>query len=400
MKILISISATALPVFKKGNRVLVKVENNAWYSGTLTSAGKKLQVTFDDGDKATIEAEDFKLVKILLTTKAYKRTLSNVEAKTLYTPAKVVKTDLPLTPKEKAKVTKVETAKVVLAPVKPLPANVGINPDRKGKQVLLDLYEKCGDAELFTKASSPAAKLFYLKTVYRNANQHIFGDRLAFPTIYLMKVQKTTSFRGRGVWKPGRRELGVSPRLFNAGEAHVLSTFIHEMCHQAVSELDKVNDRTAGGHGPNWTAWMHKTGIPAARYDATDHTEYMTDAEKNSHVAMMDDKALAIRGQTPISYPRKHQAAMFYTLREKKWMKGVVSDITRKGIIFVASIPGSSWSILPPRTEPWLYELPEGERSTYETPEWRQAADNALTNMAHNTSVRSIKRNMKKTSWF
>lgn len=51
------VSATAF-AFGKGDRVLALWEDAYWYPGTVTAVnGKVLTITFDDGDKATVDAE-------------------------------------------------------------------------------------------------------------------------------------------------------------------------------------------------------------------------------------------------------------------------------------------------------------------------------------------------------
>ena len=51
------VSATAFG-FGKGDRVLALWEDAFWYPGTVTAVqGNVLTITFDDGDKATVDAE-------------------------------------------------------------------------------------------------------------------------------------------------------------------------------------------------------------------------------------------------------------------------------------------------------------------------------------------------------
>ena len=82
-KILISLSA-GTSGFKKDDRVVVKVANHHWFTGTVKRAGVKLHVDFDDGDHAILEEPDFKRVKPLLVKKTSKKPLNNREAQELY----------------------------------------------------------------------------------------------------------------------------------------------------------------------------------------------------------------------------------------------------------------------------------------------------------------------------
>jgi hypothetical protein len=384
MKLLISLAAPA--TFKKDDRVVVKIKKDEWYTGTVKSFGKKLRIAFDDGEVVTVDPEDFKLVKLLIKNKKTKKHLTNEEAKALYT-----KTIQVLRPKptKVAKTTRAEPEKV-------LPKHVGIDPTRKGKQIPEDLYLKCGNAAAFTKTNTKSGRLYYLHLAYNKANQTIFDNRLNIPTIYLMKTQKTSSFRGRGIWKPVKRQLGISPRLFNAGEAHVLNTLVHEMCHQAVIELDKYYGREEGGHGRHWRAWMAKTGIPVSRYDMTDFTEYMTDDEKKTHTDRVTAVKNAKEGKTEIIWMHKGKPAMFFDPRTKAWEKGVIVGPTRGKLAFIKDPSKSSWTLLPNKGKGWLYEMPDEERPKYETQVWKDAVERTLDSIETNKEVRAQRRALRR----
>lgn len=381
MKILISLAAAT---FKKGDRVIVKIKNNEWHTATVKSFRTKLRIDFDDGDDAIVDPEDFGLVKPLVKDKVSKKPLTNLEAKALYT---AVREPRPKRPEKK----------LTLKPTTNLPANVGLDPNRRGKQVPVDLYLKCGNHSAFANSKTASMKLYYLHYAYNKANEAIFGNQLNIPEIYLMKTQKMQSFRGRGIWKAGRRQIGVSPRLFNAGEAHVLSTLIHEMCHQAVTEIDKVIDRSQGGHGPNWVAWMQKTGIPPSRYDTTDHMEYMTDAEREHHDKVQDAKALALRGQTPIDYPKQYQPAMYYKTDHQTWVKGVVAGFDGKNLIFANNVNPSTWVLFKNMATGRLYELPAEQKQAYSTLMWKTVADQVMTNVNKNKETLAARRALKQS---
>jgi hypothetical protein len=110
MKVQISLSATS---FEKGDRIIAKIAKNEWHTGTVTRAGAKLGLKFDDGATATVDPEDFKLVKKLTTDKVSKKPLTDVQAKPLFAkvkkekatkdpkPGKKVKVDVSALPSEK-----------------------------------------------------------------------------------------------------------------------------------------------------------------------------------------------------------------------------------------------------------------------------------------------------------
>lgn len=72
---LISLSAGAA-ITMKGERVVVRMGKNDWLVGTVTRAGAKIYVAFDDGSSAVVEAPDFKHVKVLTAKNAAKKVKS------------------------------------------------------------------------------------------------------------------------------------------------------------------------------------------------------------------------------------------------------------------------------------------------------------------------------------
>lgn len=527
MKVIIDLRQQSLSAgdhgFKKGDRVIVRVAKDEWYTGSVIKAGAKLvKVDFDDGQEADIEPEDFKHIKTLLVDKKFKKPLTLAKAKELYTAPKTAPKKVP-TVKPATKPTKVKVAlkkpasglsnplgkgkwriflsqkdgkwecevrdhptdpdykegtpfkfktaedalsygmkqlgrarfrimyypkprktskpiqikanldnalselakalkanpaievevkptkkpevtktPIKLKPTAPVPPNVGIDPNRKGKQISEELYLACGDAEQFAKAAKGGndSKLYYLYKVYERANKHIFGGRLTRPNVYLMKMQKTHNFRGRGIWKPSRRELGISPRLFIAGESHVLNTFIHEMCHQAVTDIDRVNDRTEGGHGPNWVAWMRKAGIPPARYDMTDATEYMDDHEKALKEKRDAAKQNAFDGKKQIYSFGKGTIGQFYSARDMKWVKGVVAGFTATKCHFVDDPYSSRWITLPNKGAGWIYQLDDKkEEEKFKGPQWDRAIQLVNESNQIRSDRRASRRNARRGLW-
>lgn len=92
MKLQISLSApaAAAPPITKGARVVAKV-GREWFVGTITRAGAKPVILFDDGIKATItDQADLKDVKVISPkSKKMKKPLSAADAKALVAAGKV-----------------------------------------------------------------------------------------------------------------------------------------------------------------------------------------------------------------------------------------------------------------------------------------------------------------------
>lgn len=103
MKIQISLAQTSLSAttFAKGDRVVVRAAKDEWYVGTVTRAGVKLSVTFDDGASTTVDDADFKHVKMLTTknpAKMVKRAQTDDSAKAMFAkpaPAPKAKAKIP-----------------------------------------------------------------------------------------------------------------------------------------------------------------------------------------------------------------------------------------------------------------------------------------------------------------
>lgn len=99
------------------------------------------------------------------------------------------------------------------------------------------------------------------------------------------------NFKARGIFfnsipeTKSKRGVFMHPRTFLADWATWRTTFVHELCHEAVYDN---NDRdtaikdglSTGGHGPLWQAWMRKVGLSPDRYDSTDTREYMMPDEE------------------------------------------------------------------------------------------------------------------------
>jgi predicted SprT family Zn-dependent metalloprotease len=128
-----------------------------------------------------------------------------------------------------------------------------------------------------------AYRLGFNKRLWEYLNEHKFGGRMQLPRLGMLKNMSSTKMRLRGRWWASKRLLEVAPRLYNAHQNFFVEIFLHEMCHQAVSEIDRVFDRTEQGHGPHWQAWMRKVGLNPRRFDPNDNTTYMKDHEKEAY---------------------------------------------------------------------------------------------------------------------
>lgn len=185
----------------------------------------------------------------------------------------------------------------VKAPIKPVPAPAptpklpptpGSRDNDDSKVPVTKISDTLEKMYTYAQASNNAA--YYLRfcgALWDYLNGHKFGGHLTKPRIRLLKNVAGASLRRRAQWSPFHREIAVSPRLFNASENFFVEIFLHEMCHQAVSEIDKADndpgERQQKGHGSFWSAWMRKVGLNPRRFDPNDNTTYMTEKEKIQH---------------------------------------------------------------------------------------------------------------------
>jgi predicted SprT family Zn-dependent metalloprotease len=382
-KIYISLSAT----YKKGNRVIVRITKNDWAVGTVTRSGVKVYVLFDDGSDAIVDAPDFKHIHMLglkVGLKKRKTPLTDEQAKELLSTA---------TPAVKA--AKPTTAPKAIKIKKPAVVD-DANPE------LNFLRTKIGLTREFDQVGQNRSRMIsYLKNAYEKANIKLFSGKLKTCGLALSKDMGTT-FRRRGVWFSARRLIKISPRLFLGDEGHVLYTLVHEMCHQWVSEVDRVVDRTAGGHGHNWQTIMRKVGLTPSRYSKYDNEEFMTDAEtakldkiKNAKAAAM--KEAADSGMKKLGWAIQDMTvAQWHDPRSNVWHKGLIvgrNDQAGKRWIFIDNTYSSTWNIVP---TDYFYVLPQAEHAKYLTDEFRSRA-REITNYkgkkADMRQERRVKRN-------
>jgi hypothetical protein len=358
MKMLISLSASN---FKKGDRVAFKVAKDEWYLGTIKSIGIKIKINCDDGDLLTVEQEDFRYIKPLIKNKVSKKPLTNEQAKALC----------------------VKPKKVKVAPTQP---KVIIDPKIKERadklKISHEVYLKYADPKAFAKVDikNRPSMLHYLKQLYDKANRLIFDSKLLPCTVYLMKMQGTKSFKGRGVWYPRERKLGISPRLFIAGEVNVLRTLLHEMSHQAVNDIDKTYETVERGHGPLWKAWMDKCGIPPTRYDIhSDAEDFMTEEEREQRKTMLDKREQAVKGKTLITTVRAGVPVRYYSNKSNTWAKGLIAGFDNNKCVVLLSVGDKiEFSWVTNRGKNYFYELPEDERNNYTTDIWKKTAEKLM----------------------
>jgi len=318
MEILVSLSASALG---ENDRVAV-LTDAGWFIGTVTAVKKKYaSVQFDDGDTAEVLKDaSAREVKVLPAgTKKIKKALMLKDIKLLLAPKTATKTKA-----EKPAVRKPFEDEVIQEPVvKPLPVRpapprptmrqIGVvapptsntkheEKEQPAVEHPTDPVEQMRivyESKIRNSHDHAAIRRFMLD-LWTALNRHKFDNRLR-PIKKFLVIPANGRTGLRAFWHPHYRLIVFTDLVFKSRWDKFHEIYLHEMCHQAVTDLDyngKPMVLAEGGHGPEWQAWMRKVGLEPKRYDDSTFKEYMTEDERElfeknaSHE--MSEQALAI----------------------------------------------------------------------------------------------------------
>ena len=134
--------------------------------------------------------------------------------------------------------------------------------------------------------ANPKFRTPFLSSLWDYFNETKFAGRLPKPKLIVSDKPplKSVGPRTRGFFLADQYKLfgpgtiWIKDSLFNSTEAFLNEIVLHEMCHQAVSCVDKTRELLEAGHGPLWQAWMKKVGLDPRRFDPTEDTVYMDKA--------------------------------------------------------------------------------------------------------------------------
>lgn len=259
------------------------------------------------------------------------------------------------------------------APRIPLPGN------------LVSEFEKIHrTAHLYDRVNKVAA-MTWVRNVWRWANTAKFGDQLTEPKFLIMKEVAGKRLRYRGWFAPrfkGFKTIKITPRLFYATDQHAAEVVLHEMCHQAVWDVNGreeylIESRIQRGHGPRWSKWMRSIGLNPARYDSTSNETYMSNTEKQQAERLRKANAallsrLTEEGWVPMTAAPREARLRIYrgsdetirlVVRHKKTegfsiVEGKITGMTAKKIKVVDPSPAGLLYTLSPKHLTWLYIRP------------------------------------------
>jgi len=155
---------------------------------------------------------------------------------------------------------------------------------------------------------NPGKRVQFMKNLWTFYNREKFGGRMEMPAL---KTSNTGAPKGTRMFHRGGPHfttgmIWVAEYMWNARLPFFLELFLHEMCHQAVWDLDRILDRTEQGHGKDWQRRMTHVGLDPRRFDPTDNQEYTTGLSK----AQEEEKRTDLYGPSADPASLKHLRRM------------------------------------------------------------------------------------------
>jgi predicted SprT family Zn-dependent metalloprotease len=133
----------------------------------------------------------------------------------------------------------------------------GIHVDEKGG---ITIPDRLGVDYRLCRVGGNEFKINYLKIRWQYFNKHLFGGVMTEPEFTISNKVKAL-----GVWYAGRKTIEMGKRMFLLPhDRETLNTFVHEMCHQYVSQHVHPSREEMGptGHGSAWQDTMAAIGLP------------------------------------------------------------------------------------------------------------------------------------------
>jgi SprT-like family len=166
---------------------------------------------------------------------------------------------------------------------------------------------------LYQKAQvSETKRQAFMKGLWNFYNETKFQSRMKIPKLLtgpkVPGIGSRPSTRACHVWdeRTGKTlYLWVNTIMWNARLPFFCEVFLHEMCHEAVLNIDQIESREAAGHGKDWQRWMVHVGLDPRRFDPTDDYEYKTGIQRTQEEEKLTDM-----------YGPRVDASYFKTLRK------------------------------------------------------------------------------------
>ena len=325
-RLLVSLSASELQVKQ---RVAVNTDAG-WFIGTVKLVKTKYAtVLFDDGDTAEVlkvgGASDFRILP--KDTPKSKRAYKLNEVRAMLEQKKVKESPVKALPElddsldDKHTVREEQRAPTPLPPVprmrvigqrpveaapvsdtkhehKPLPDEL---TNHDPVEQLRIVYE----TQIRGSTNTSEVRRFMLD-LWTALNKQKFDGHLR-PIKKFLVIPPQGRQGLRAFWHSRYRILVFTTLVLKAKWDKFHEVFLHEMCHQAVTDVDHGGKAVAvgedGGHGPVWQKWMIKVGLEPKRYDDSTFGEYMTEEERK----LFDEHADNAMSVAALSIVRKKE---------------------------------------------------------------------------------------------
>jgi hypothetical protein len=252
-----------------------------------------------------------------------------------------------------------------------------------------DFYSKTGGV------TGSQGGLLWMRNLWNFLNENKFGGQMKPPNISYIK--NVARMRTRGYWRASTRELKIAPKLFNAPLPVFVEIFLHECCHQAVSEIDRVVDNTEQGHGHYWKNWMRKVGLNPARYDHNNADIYLSEEEQvkvkeQREKAEENKKELALTPEWNLAPGRVVRIALE---RGSKVVNGVIAYKQTSKYAVIVDPNSNQWWNVPPQL---IYKAdPNADNSQYSSDVWQSAIRQVQFHFQYKKEVRQVKKSRRFT---
>ena len=162
-----------------------------------------------------------------------------------------------------------------------------------------------------------------------------------------IRMQRNT-VRAKSLGQYGKTWISIHPRAFMVGADLVLHILKHEMCHQAVWEIDHTRESEGSNHGPTFNKWATKFGVKEGRYidmDGDDHESLKTDDEKYEIERKKKIKEKAVVAEKPFEMWSAREGSQAKFFHDNYWIPGVlVRPISKDRWWFVTGY-NSLWKV-------------------------------------------------------
>jgi predicted SprT family Zn-dependent metalloprotease len=241
----------------------------------------------------------------------------------------------------------------------------------------------------------------YAKLKWRILNLKYFKDQLNSDIkITLQKNTDAERLSRLGSYIGDWNMITLHPRLVNAGKEVFDTVLCHEMCHQAVHDIDKTSEiHIHQGHGPLWVKWMKKCHLPPDIKSDVGVINLMTSREKTEFEIKKQEieKAKKERDDKNMKrvYPEEMKPAQFYSNTELKWVKGLIvcpNDKKGERWAFADKLGAPTWKIV---MRDKFYELPEDEKSKYLNSDWVNTSERIKNYYIRQEQNKQLKRSFR-----